>query len=821
MAEKRTIELEVKESGFDQVTEKTKTLKQQLKEMKQQLGTMDEGSEGFRELVAEAGKLQDKIGDLNQQVKNFASDTGKVDVALGGLTAVTGGFEAVQGAMALAGSENENLQLAMLKVQGAMALANGVQQVQIALQKESALMKGIDTAKTWLLATATGAYTAVVGTSTGALKVFRLALVSTGIGAIVVLIGLLIANFDKVKNAVIGAYDQFNKLGPAIKTLISIVFPLIGAIFGVIKALEYFGVIDDETTRKNKANAEAKKLALEKQTKALDEQIIAFEKANAKKLKSYTKEDEAMGRQIALLKAQGKDTYELERTRIKGAISYQQGLIKTTYLQYQSVRATQAQQKADLEWQIQFAKSQGDNALFQDLTNKLKEELAKLTEKETKILNENQTAQKSLLDSQNDLAILEAEHANDARERAKEKSENAKKEVKEVKDISREIEDAKLKSLADGQEKELKLVGVQYERKKSDLEKQVKEGTLKKKQADELIKQDVIQQGIDEQKIRDKYTQDRIKKEDEDWLKQQAIDLSKQDYEKLLLMQKFDSESLATTDIEKLTSEHVEALKAIDAKYEAEAEAIKEAQRQKEIEAIKNYNLIVSSEEELARQAIDQKAVLDLEKLTSDFDLKLLTQEQYETAKIALTEKTNIEIAKLDEDAKNKKQELLNKQLDAVKGGLTSIANIAELFAGKSKASQKRAFNIQKATNIATATIDTYMSAQSAYKSTIGVPVVGPVLAPLAAAGAIAAGLINIKKIKESKFDGGAEPSASSGGGGGGGGAVQAPQFNVVGNNGMNQLAQLQQKPVQAYVVSSEMTSAQALERNRINNATI
>jgi hypothetical protein len=82
-------------------------------------------------------------------------------------------------------------------------------------------------------------------------------------------------------------------------------------------------------------------------------------------------------------------------------------------------------------------------------------------------------------------------------------------------------------------------------------------------------------------------------------------------------------------------------------------------------------------------------------------------------------------------------------------------------------------------------------------------------------------GLMNIKKIKESQFEGGAEPSASGGGGGGVGGAVQAPQFNVVGNNGMNQLAQLQQKPVQAYVVSSEMTSAQALERNRINNATI
>ena len=792
MAEKRTIELEVKESGFDQVTEKTKSLKQQLKEMKQQLGTMDEGSEGFRELVAEAGKLQDKIGDLNQQVKNFASDTGKVDIALGGLSAVTGGFEAVQGAMALAGSENENLQRTMLKVQGAMALANGVQQVQNALQKESAFMKGVDAVKTTALSVATGVYTAVVGTSTGAMKLFRLALMGTGIGALVVGVGLLIANFEMLMTPISGAIQALKDFGDWI-------------------GLTSFA--EDEANNKSKKIAEAK-------TKALDEQIVAFEKANAKKLKLYTKEDDAIGRQIALLKAQGKDTYELERTRIKGAISYQQGLIRTTYLQYQSVKATQAEQKAHYELFIQNMQQHNEDGASTSLIIIAKEELAKLTEKETKIAEENQTAQKALLDSQNDLAILEAEHAIDARERAKEKSENAKKEVKEVKDISREIEDSKIKALKDGQEKELELIRVQYERKKLDLEKQVKDGSVKKKQANELIAQDVIQQGIDEQKIRDKYTQDRIKKEDENWLKQQEIDLSKQDYEKLVLMQKFDAESLATTDIEKLTIEHQEALKEIDAKYLAEAEAIKEAQRQKEIEAIKNYNLIVLSEEELARQAIDQKAVADLEKLTSDFDLKLLTEEQYNLAREKLTEKTNTEIAKLDEDAKNKKQELLNSQLDAVKGGLTSIANIAELFAGKSKASQKRAFNIQKATNIASATIDTFVSAQSAYKSVIGVPVVGPVLAPLASAGAIAMGLMNIKKIKESQFEGGAEPSASSGGGGGGG-AVQAPQFNVVGNNGMNQLAQLQQKPVQAYVVSSEMTSAQALERNRINNATI
>ena len=52
-----------------------------------------------------------------------------------------------------------------------------------------------------------------------------------------------------------------------------------------------------------------------------------------------------------------------------------------------------------------------------------------------------------------------------------------------------------------------------------------------------------------------------------------------------------------------------------------------------------------------------------------------------------------------------------------------------------------------------------------------------------------------------------------------GGGAT--PQFNVVGDSGINQLAQLQQQPTQAYVVSGEVTTSQALDRNRVQNATL
>ena len=58
-------------------------------------------------------------------------------------------------------------------------------------------------------------------------------------------------------------------------------------------------------------------------------------------------------------------------------------------------------------------------------------------------------------------------------------------------------------------------------------------------------------------------------------------------------------------------------------------------------------------------------------------------------------------------------------------------------------------------------------------------------------------------------------------GGGGVGSEAVAPEFNVVGESGINQLAQLQQQPTQAFVVSGEVTSAQALDRNRVTNATL
>jgi hypothetical protein len=150
------------------------------------------------------------------------------------------------------------------------------------------------------------------------------------------------------------------------------------------------------------------------------------------------------------------------------------------------------------------------------------------------------------------------------------------------------------------------------------------------------------------------------------------------------------------------------------------------------------------------------------------------------------------------------------------------------LFAGKNRKQQKIAFDIQKAANIANATIDTYKAAQAAYASLSGVPVIGPVLGAAAAGVAVSAGLLNVKRIATTNFDGGGSGAASgviSGGGGGGGGSTpaapqSAPNFNLVGATGLNQLDMLG-KPIQAFVVGGEVTTYQELERNRLRNATL
>jgi hypothetical protein len=190
--------------AIDGLTNSGKSLTGQLRGLKAELANLEiagqDGTAAFNELLIAAAKLEDQIGDTRARVKILASDTFKFDAAVGATQALASGFEVAQGAAALFGAESEDLQKSIAKITAATAVANGVQQLANIIRGESEI-------KTAVLTGAQTAYNVVVGTSTGLMKGFRLALAGTGVGLLIVGLIALIENFDKIKDAISGTSD--------------------------------------------------------------------------------------------------------------------------------------------------------------------------------------------------------------------------------------------------------------------------------------------------------------------------------------------------------------------------------------------------------------------------------------------------------------------------------------------------------------------------------------------------------------------------------------------------------------------------------------
>jgi len=129
---------------------------------------------------------------MKKTLTTLSSDQLGLNAITEGVQGALGAFTAFEGVMALSGSTSEELQKSILRVQGAMALLTGTQQLAKTLTKENAFLIGIETA-------ARKVYNVVVGQSVGALRAFRLAAAATGIGLLVFGIIELVRNWEKLK----------------------------------------------------------------------------------------------------------------------------------------------------------------------------------------------------------------------------------------------------------------------------------------------------------------------------------------------------------------------------------------------------------------------------------------------------------------------------------------------------------------------------------------------------------------------------------------------------------------------------------------------
>jgi hypothetical protein len=240
---------------------------------------------------------------------------------------------------------------------------------------------------------------------------------------------------------------------------------------------------------------------------------------------------------------------------------------------------------------------------------------------------------------------------------------------------------------------------------------------------------------------------------------------------------------------------------------------------------LKEYEESKKIEKELK----DKELLEDIEReraLTDEIQVSLDAELAVEEAKIDAAIEADNKKKELAEAELQRERELQSAKLELAGATLQGIGSLVNAFAGENEEQQKRAFNISKAISIAQATIDTYKGATAAFASTAASPlgIANPAAPFIAAAAAVAAGLANVATIARQQYGGG-----GSGGTGGGAGASNPPAglsnpatFNVVGNTGTNQLAQtLGQQPLQAYVVAGDVTSAQSLERNKIQQSTL
>ncbi len=322
-----------------------------------------------REAIMRAASLQDELGDLRNEITRLSADGQKMQGALALGSAVAGGYGALQGVMALAGQENEALMQSLVKMQAAQSVLAGIEQLRLSLEKESVLMLSLKNTQTKIATGLTAAYATVVGTTTGGLKLLRLALISTGIGAIIVGLGLLIANFDKVTMAVKWAYNQvielwygFQELGAGVKILLSIMFPFVGVIWAVTEALQAMGVVETVEQRKTREAIEAKmKITTAAHNKRVDElhkQMDAVKAAAAAEIESTKSVIEGIDREIELRRAAGEETKELEEKKLAVLVSSAQA-------QYNISKALIRLQNEELfarrQTQIELAKDAGKN----------------------------------------------------------------------------------------------------------------------------------------------------------------------------------------------------------------------------------------------------------------------------------------------------------------------------------------------------------------------------------------------------------------------------------------------------------------------------
>ena len=541
-------------------TDKSKSMKAELRELQMELQKMeasgDTSSKQFIEMSVRAGELKDQIGDTAQQIRILASDTKHVDALISGVTGLVGAFTAVQGATALFGAENEELNEALLKVNGAMAILQGLQAVQETLNKDSAFsvifMRNARVAETTAIAgqtTALGANTVAMTASTLATKAFSFALKTIGIGLVIAGIALLVEYWDDLTAGVkkfLPAGADVGKMFDKIKSyafgvgnaILQYVIAPIKALWVVLKTgdvgegfktyMDGMNVVKNYNDGfKTQEARNAQKYRDEQEAKNIEFAKRELERRKNRGEDTFKLEQRLRAREMAFNKRTGKEDADLKK-------EYEDAEDKrfSENVKKDADRRKKAEEQAKKDAEKRQKDAEEAHKKAVELQQKQNEQIAKFADElknvEIRNIQDKTKRERISLEKQLDdkISSIEKEVAlTKTAEEQKEKilSELRKEKADKLKEFDENVIKEKLKLELEGKEqlqqlqkdsldKELELLKINDEKNREAIEEKYKsEGELKA----ELLEASEKSRVQKEKEIRDKYAKQGLKDEEE------------------------------------------------------------------------------------------------------------------------------------------------------------------------------------------------------------------------------------------------------------------------------------------------------------------
>lgn len=720
--------------------------------------------------------LKDAIGDARTMTDAFNPDA-KFKALASSLAGVAGGFSAVQGIMAVFGKENKNVEQALLKVNAAMALSQGLNALGDSIDSFKTLGAQIKLSTAYQEANNAATKTATVvqrafgiatvETSTG-FKVLKGAIVATGIGALVVALGAVINNFDKISEWI--AKSPLGSFAKSVGNLVE-------------QFTDFVGITSQAERNLTKLSA-------------------ANKRAN-----------EDIENQIKILKAQGASEKEIHDLKIKQAdneLATLRESLKTkgklTEEEQKQFRTLQTDKLvANAEYNKKIAEdNKKANEKAQEEKKKHDEEIKKKNDELNKKIEEDtKTANKILIDLQNEKnkALI------------KDENEKAIKQL-EIDRTAKEKEIEQLKVSQETKDNLIKLNNEKFQIEKAALEEKAKEDR-DKKYKEEQDSLNTFNEKVAE--IKANAIKDDNERAEAQRLAKLAKDLSDLDTDKEFL--------------KKSEAEKAEIKKAvIDAS---------------ELEGQKSKNEIVKKglEDEVALLQAQQKG------LTEDSDaywknLNDIEDKSYQ-AKLIAAKGNAKEIEKIEKEHANNKEEIAKQekeaQLKIIKQRISDIQTFGsnlQIIAGKNKKLAIAGLLIEKAAAVTDVVVNTAKATTKAVAAsplTLGLPWSALIVANgvLQSAAIIKSAVDGVKAINSAGNSagisenaeipsGGSAPSLSSPSGGGGAvpdlGGEAAPDLGG-GGGGVGAGGGGQTPTVRAYVVERDISDAQSRDAEIQNRA--